>query len=56
MRKSDVVEFYKFLDLCYRKMILKKSAEKYLCCFLRIVMSSTQVDGIKLLPLFYPEG
>ena len=60
IKKNDVVEFYKFLDLCFKKMILKKSTEKDLCGFLRIGGNSdvpyTQVNGVKFLPLFYFEG
>jgi len=60
VKKDDMVQFYKFLDLCHRKMILKKSTERDKCGFIRIGGTSdvpyTLVDGVKLLPRFYFEG
>ena len=60
VKKDDLIEFYKFLDLCHRKMITKKSTEKDRCGFIRIGGTSdvpyTQVEGVKFLPSFYFEG
>jgi len=60
VKKDDMIEFYKFLDLCHRKMIMKKSTEKDRCGFIRIGGTSdvpyTQVEGVKFLPSFYFEG
>jgi len=60
VKKEDVDKFYQFLDLCYKKMIIKKSTDKDLCGFLRIGGTSdvpyADVGGVKHLPLFYFEG
>ena len=60
VKKDDVAKLISFLDLCHRKMILKKSTEKDRCGFIRIGGTSdvpyTQVEGVKFLPSFYFEG
>jgi len=60
VKKDDIVELYKFMDLCHKKMILKKSTERDRCGFIRIGGTSdvpyTQIDGVKYLPSFYFEG
>eukprot|EP00092_Neocalanus_flemingeri_P033923 GFUD01036888.1.p1 GENE.GFUD01036888.1~~GFUD01036888.1.p1 ORF type:complete len:383 (-),score=109.35 GFUD01036888.1:34-1182(-) len=60
VKEDDVEQFYKFLDLCHSKIILKKSSENDKCGFLRIGGTSdvpyVEVDGTKYLPVFYFEG
>merc|ERR1712142_847576 len=59
-KKDDVFELYKFMDLCHKKMMLKKSTESDRCGFIRIGGTSdvpyTQIDGVRYLPSFYFEG
>eukprot|EP00092_Neocalanus_flemingeri_P036205 GFUD01039422.1.p1 GENE.GFUD01039422.1~~GFUD01039422.1.p1 ORF type:complete len:448 (+),score=122.52 GFUD01039422.1:58-1344(+) len=60
VKEDEVDQYYQFLDMCSRKMILKKSSEKDKCGFLRIGGTSdvpyTEVEGIKYMPVFYFEG
>ena len=60
VRLSDAKEFYKFLDLCYKKLVLKKSNAADRCGFFRIngesVVPYTVRDNVKYVPLFYFEG
>merc|ERR1712223_1095937 len=57
---TDAKEFYRFLDLCYKKLVLKKSNASDKCGFFRInresVLPYTVKDNIKYVPLFYFEG
>lgn len=64
VRLSDAKEFYKFLDVCYTKLIAGtnmtsgRKAEK--CGFIRInkesVVPYTVKDSLQYVPLFYFEG
>jgi len=60
VRLKDAREFHKFLDLCHKKLVLKKSNASDRCGFFRIngesVVPYTVKDGIKYVPLFYFEG
>lgn len=60
VRLSDAKEFYHFLDLCYKKLVLKRSNSSDRCGFFRIngesVVPYTVTDGNKFVPLFYFEG
>merc|ERR1719219_2769612 len=60
VRMADAKEFYKFLDLCYKKLVLKRSNASDRCGFFRInresVVPYTVKDTIKYVPLFYFEG
>merc|ERR1712156_1062291 len=60
VRMTDAKEFYRFLDLCYKKLVLKKSNASDKCGFFRInresVVPYTVKDNIKYVPLFYFEG
>jgi len=60
VRMTDAKEFYRFLDLCYKKLVLKKSNASDKCGFFRInresVVPYTVKDSIKYVPLFYFEG
>jgi len=60
VRLSDGKEFYRFLDLCYKKLVLKKSNATDRCGFFRIngesVVPYTMKDTVKYVPLFYFEG
>merc|ERR1719411_105318 len=60
VRMADAKEFYRFLDLCYKKLVLKKSNANDKCGFFRInqesVVPYTVKDNIKYVPLFYFEG
>merc|ERR1719192_940784 len=60
VRMADAKEFYRFLDLCYKKLVLKKSNASDKCGFFRInresVVPYTVKDTIKYVPLFYFEG
>ena len=60
VRLKDAKEFYKFLDLCHKKLVLKKSNASDRCGFFRIngesVVPYTMKEGIKYVPLFYFEG
>jgi hypothetical protein len=53
-------EFYRFLDLCHKKLVLKKSNASDRCGFFRIngesVVPYTVKNSIKYVPLFYFEG
>jgi hypothetical protein len=57
---AEAKEFYRFLDLCYKKLVLKKSNASDKCGFFRInresVVPYTVKDTIKYVPLFYFEG
>merc|ERR550532_244305 len=57
---AEAKEFYGFLDLCYKKLVLKKSNASDKCGFFRInresVVPYTVKDTIKYVPLFYFEG
>ena len=52
--------YFRFLDLCYKKLVLKKSNASDKCGFFRInresVVPYTVKDTIKYVPLFYFEG
>merc|ERR1719367_2334410 len=60
VRLSDSKEFYRFLDLCYKKLVLKKSNATDRIGFFRIngesVVPYTVKDTVKYVPLFYFEG
>jgi len=60
VRMTDAKEFYRFLDLCYKKLVLKKSNASDKCGFFRInresVVPYTVKENIKYVPLFYFEG
>lgn len=60
VRLKDAKEFYKFLDLCHKKLVLKKSNASDRCGFFRIngesVVPYTVKNSIKYVPLFYFEG
>jgi hypothetical protein len=60
VRMNDAKEFYRFLDLCYKKLVLKKSNSSDRCGFFRIngesVVPYTVMGGPKYVPLFYFEG
>merc|ERR1719367_1517904 len=60
VRIAEAKEFYRFLDLCYKKLVLKKSNASDKCGFFRInresVVPYTVKDSIKYVPLFYFEG
>ena len=60
VRLSDAEEFYRFLDLCFKKLVLKKSNASDRCGFFRIngesVVPYTVREGVKYVPLFYFEG
>ena len=60
VRLTDAKEFYKFLDLCHKKLVLKKSNASDRCGFFRIngesVVPYTMKEGLKYVPLFYFEG
>ncbi|TRY67524.1 hypothetical protein TCAL_04360 [Tigriopus californicus] len=60
VRLSDAEEFYQFLDLCFKKLVLKKSNASDRCGFFRIngesVVPYTVRRGVKYVPLFYFEG
>ena len=57
---KDAKEFHKFLDLCHKKLVLKKSNASDRCGFFRIngesVVPYTVKEGTKYVPLFYFEG
>jgi len=60
VRLADAKEFYRFLDLCHKKLVLKKSNASDRCGFFRIngesVVPYTVKEGVKYVPLFYFEG
>lgn len=60
VRLKDAKEFYKFLDLCHKKLVQKKSNASDRCGFFRIngesVVPYTVKNGTKYVPLFYFEG
>jgi len=60
VRLKDAKEFHKFLDLCHKKLVLKKSNASDRCGFFRIngesVVPYTVKEGTKYVPLFYFEG
>jgi len=60
VRLKDAREFHKFLDLCHKKLVLKKSNASDRCGFFRIngesVVPYTVKEGTKYVPLFYFEG
>lgn len=60
VRLKDAREFHKFLDLCHKKLVLKKSNASDRCGFFRIngesVVPYTVKLGTKYVPLFYFEG
>merc|ERR1719384_1247884 len=60
VRLKDAKEFHKFLDLCHKKLVLKKSNASDRCGFFRIngesVVPYTVKEGVKYVPLFYFEG
>ena len=60
VRLKDAKEFHKFLDLCHKKLVLKRSNASDRCGFFRIngesVVPYTVKEGTKYVPLFYFEG
>ena len=60
VRLKDAREFHKFLDLCHKKLVLKKSNASDKCGFFRIngesVVPYTVKASVKYVPLFYFEG
>ena len=60
VQQLDVEEFYRFLDLCHRKLILKTIRSNDRCGFVRTnnknMIPYILKDGLKYLPLFYFEG
>jgi len=60
VRLKDAREFHKFLDLCHKKLVLKKSNASDRCGFFRIngesVVPYTVKENTKYVPLFYFEG
>jgi len=60
VRLKDAQEFQKFLDLCHKKLVLKRSNASDRCGFFRIngesVVPYTVKEGTKYVPLFYFEG
>ena len=60
VRLKDAKEFWKFLDLCHKKLVLKSSYASDRCGFFRIngesVVPYTVKEGTKYVPLFYFEG
>ena len=60
VRLKDAREFHRFLDLCHKKLVLKKSNASDRCGFFRIngesVVPYTVKEGVKYVPLFYFEG
>ncbi|XP_022902096.1 uncharacterized protein [Onthophagus taurus] len=60
VRLHDAVEFYKFLDACYTKLLNGSSNPLDRCGFIRInkesVVPYTVYTGEKYVPLFYFEG
>lgn len=60
VRLKDAKEFFKFLDLCHKKLVMKKSNASDRCGFFRIngesVVPYTVKNSIKYVPLFYFEG
>jgi len=60
VRLKDAREFHKFLDLCHKKLVLKKSNASDRCGFFRIngesVVPYTVKESTKYVPLFYFEG
>jgi len=60
VRLKDAKEFQQFLDLCHKKLVLKKSNASDRCGFFRIngesVVPYTVKEGTKYVPLFYFEG
>ena len=60
VRLADAKEFYRFLDLCYKKLVLKRSNASDRCGFFRIngesVVPYTMRGSTKYVPLFYFEG
>jgi len=60
VRLKDAREFHKFLDLCHKKLVMKKSNASDRCGFFRIngesVVPYTVKLGTKYVPLFYFEG
>jgi len=57
---SDVKKFYNYLELCRKKLVLKKSGSKDKCGFIRVnkkdVIPFINKDERKCLPLFFFEG
>ena len=60
VKLNDAKEFYRFLDLCHKKLVLKRSNASDRCGFFRIngesVVPYTVKEGVKYVPLFYFEG
>ncbi|CAG0896151.1 unnamed protein product [Cyprideis torosa] len=61
VRLDDSIEFYRFLETCYRKILDKKhDFQNDRCGFFRIngesIVPYTVKNGVKLVPLFYFEG
>merc|ERR1719319_144744 len=60
VKLNDAREFHKFLDLCHKKLVLKKSNASDRCGFFRIngesVVPYVLKDTVKYVPLFYFEG
>ncbi|XP_050091233.1 protein lingerer [Anopheles aquasalis] len=60
VRLTDAHKFYRFLDVCYHKLMMGCSTPNDKCGFIRInkesVVPYTVRDGQKMVPLFYFEG
>ena len=60
VRLKDAKEFHRFLELCHKKLVLKRSNASDRCGFFRIngesVVPYTVKEGVKYVPLFYFEG
>jgi hypothetical protein len=60
VKVEEAEEFYKFLHLCHKKLVARKSNASDRCGFLRIngesVVPYTIKNGAKFVPLFYFEG
>ena len=60
IRLDDAKELQKFLTLCHKKLVLKKSSSSDKCGFFRIngmsVVPYVVKEGTKYMPLFYFEG
>jgi len=60
VKLDDAREFHTFLELCHKKLVLKKSKASDRCGFVRIngdsVVPYVLKDTVKYVPLFYFEG
>jgi len=61
VKQEDSEEFYRFLSLCHRKLILKNSTSEDRCGFMKVnedrgVIPYIVKEGVRYAPLFYFEG